>query len=247
MKIITISALTCAFLFANLADGLAVGIGINFTGGGNASSPAISILPTDSAGVVAQMNWNNFAGGNGTNLVLVDNTGATTGALLTFTASGTYSSIGGAGIVPADGDEKLNTGFVYGDSSFTLSNVPYAIYDVYVYHLNDASGRIETTTLAGLSFFGAAAVPNDATHVDQNAATSYLYTQTTSTNVTSPTAGGNFVRFQNLSGSVTLTASAPGNGYVNGLQIVQVPEPATIGLLGLAAVTGACTRRRVRR
>src|SRR3954470_12629999 len=75
-------------------------IGINFTGGGNASSPAISMLPTDSAGVVPQTNFNNVAGGSGTGLSLLNGSGIATPVTLTFTAGGTYSSIGGAAITP---------------------------------------------------------------------------------------------------------------------------------------------------
>jgi hypothetical protein len=244
VKTATVLSIFGALLLGIASEAGAASIGINFTGGTNNSSPAVSLLTTDLAGVIPQLNWNNFAGGNGAGLSLLDNSGASSGALLTFTASGVYSSIGGAGIAPANGDEKLNTGFVYGNSSFTLTNVPYALFDVYVYELNDAGGRVETTTLGALSFFGSAATPTDASHVDQNAGTSYLYTQSTSTDVANPTAGGDYVRFSNLSGTVTINASAPGNGYVNGLQIVQVPEPASMGLLGLGAAVGAWTRRR---
>jgi hypothetical protein len=219
----------------------AAGIGINFTGGGNASSPAISLLPTDVAGVVPQSNFNNISGGSGAALALVNNSGAATPATLTFTSSGTYSSIGEPGIAPAGGDEKLNTGFVYGNGSFTVAAVPFARYDVYVYMLNDAPGRIETTSLTAggpaQTFFGAAATPNDAGHVDQNAATSYVYTQTVSTNSAAATPNGDYVLFAGLTApSFTFTDTAPGNGYLNGFQVVEnLPEP---GALGVCAVTG---------
>src|SRR3954447_23575466 len=99
-----IPAIAAAFVVVAAAIPARAGIGVNFTGGGNGSSPPISLLPTDVAGVVPQANYNNFAGGTGTGLALVDNTGVASPATLTYTASGTYSSIGGATIAPAGGD-----------------------------------------------------------------------------------------------------------------------------------------------
>ena len=219
-------------------------IGVNFTGGGNGGSLAISLLPTDLAGVIPQGNYNNVPGGSATNFALNNNLGLTTTALLTFTAGGTYSSVN-ATVTPAGGDEKLNAGFVFGSGSFTISNIPFTLYSLYVYELNDAGGRVETTTLGGVSFFGASATPNDAGHIDQNAATPYSYVQSISTNVASPTVGGDYVLYSNLTGSSqTFTSAAPGNGYVNGFQIVEaVPEPGSAlygaGLLCLAGLRRA--------
>jgi hypothetical protein len=227
----------------------AASIGINFTGGGNTSSPAVAMLAGDSAGVVPQINFNNFAGGSASGVALNDNTGVANGATLTFTSGGTYSSIGGAAIAPAGGDEKLNTGFVYGNGSFTVANIPYATYDVYAYMLNDASGRVETTTLTAggpsQTFYGSAANPSDSGHVDQNAGTQYSYVQSTSTDSASPTSGGDYVRFAGLTaGSFTFTSAATGNGYINGIQVVQTPEPGTAAIVGIAMLAGLARRRR---
>ena len=220
-------------------------IGVNFTGGGNGSSPAVSLLPSDSAGVLPATNYNNVAGSSGTNVALVNGAGNATTATMTFSAGGTYSSVAGAAITPQGGDEKLNTGFVYGNGTVTLSNIPYASYDVYVYELNDAAGRVETTgaTQFGTPRFGSAASPADANHVDQNATTPYLYTQTISGNVNSPTPNGDYVLYHGVTGSTfTFAVSAPGNGYINGFEIV-TPEPASLGLLGFAGL-GLLARRR---
>jgi hypothetical protein len=229
----------------------AISIGVNFSGGGNASSPAVNLAPGETAGVVPQSNFNNVAGGTGSGLALVDNTGAATGMVLAYTAGGTYSSIGGLAIAPTSGDEKLNTGFIFGNANVTVTGIPFTTYDVYVYELNDAAGRVETTTLVAPAvaqgpFFGSSAAPADAGHVDQNAATAYVYNQALATVVASPTANADYVRFTNLSGStMTFTTSAPGNGYLNGFQIVQVvPEPAGAALLATGAAFLAGRRRR---
>jgi len=243
--------LVVAGIVGTSSGAIAAQIGVNFTGGGNGSSPAVSLVASDSAGVVPQINWNNAAGGTGTSLPLLDNTGAATAAALTYTAGGTYSSIGGAAIAPAGGDEKLNTGFVFGNGNVTVSGIPYATYDVYVYELNDAAGRVETTTLtapvAQGPIFGGSATPNDAGHVDQSAGTSYVYTRSTSTDTANPTANGDYVRFTNVTGpTFTFTTSATGNGYLNGFQIVQVPEPASAGMLVTGVMGLLVVRRRTR-
>jgi hypothetical protein len=62
VKLLPFLALSAALCFAGIHTASGGSIGINFTGGGNGGSPAISLLSSDTAGVVAQMNWNNFAG-----------------------------------------------------------------------------------------------------------------------------------------------------------------------------------------
>ena len=201
---------------------LLAGISVNFTGGGNGGRGLDAMAPGDIAGVVPLSNYNNMDTGNG-GATLNDSTGAATTALLSYSAGGTYSAIGGTTGVPTPGDEKLNAGFIYGNGSVTVSGVPYAQYDIYVYELNDAGGRVETTSLSGgQTFYGSAATPNDANHIDQNAATPYVYTRSSSTVSSSPTPGGDYVLFSHVSGgSFTFTTSAPGNGYLNGFQIVE--------------------------
>lgn len=221
-------------LAALAANTFAASIGVNFEGGGNGVG-AISMASTDVAGVVPQANFNNEPGNSGTSVGLNDATGHSTTALLTYSASGTYS-VGQAS--PVGGDQELNDGFIYGNGSVTVTGVPYHMYDVYVYELNDAAGRVETTTMGTTNYYGAAASPQDANHVSGSANT-YLYTQSVQTNVAgTPTANGDYALFANVTGgSFTFTDSAPGNGYLNGFQIVQVvPEPSSVVLVCCGAV-----------
>jgi hypothetical protein len=124
-------------------------IGINFVGGGG-PGPAggVSLAPGSIAGVVPQANYNNVTGGSGSANNLIDNTGAATSVDLTFSGGGTYTSSGNA---PAGADEALNTGFVFGTVTGTISELPFAFgtYDVYIYMENDAGGRQTTTLLNG--------------------------------------------------------------------------------------------------
>jgi hypothetical protein len=209
-------------------------IGVNFEGGGN-NVGAVSLAPTDSAGVILQTNFNNETGGSGSNLVLNDGTGTPTTAELTFAGAGTYT-VGQAS--PVGGDQELNDGFVYGNTTINITNIPYAQYDVYVYELNDASGRVEQTYINGntaTSVYGQAAGAQDANH-DRGTANTYLYTQSVDT-TGSGTPGGDYALFTGLtSPSLTIFDTATANGYVNGFQIVAVPEPASIVLFGSGAV-----------
>jgi len=225
-------------------------VAINFTGGyssGSTSVPPWSVASTANAGirtgtaagavshtiVGTQTNWNNEDGSSGaTTLGLLDNTGSTTSANVTWTSGGTWAS---ATNQPAQGDERLNTGFLNSGGtanpvSITVSNVPYAQYDVVVYTLNDAAGRVQTTTLNGFSLYGSS--PNPITNafapqylIDSDPTTPYYYSQITSGNANSPTSNGDFEVFS-LQGSGTPGSSfvlndvSPGNGYVNGIQII---------------------------
>ena len=142
-------------------------IGVNFEGGGNGVGP-ISMAPTDSAGVIPQTNYNNETGGSGGPFVLNDSTGTPTTAMLTFCGSGTYS-VGQTN--PVGGDQELNDGFVYGSTTISVTNIPYADYDVYVYELNDAAGRVEQTYINSdptTSVYGQAASSQDANHVQRS-------------------------------------------------------------------------------
>jgi hypothetical protein len=203
-------------------------IGVNFTGGTFGGSPPVSLGSTEFAGVIPSANYNNVASANtGAPISLFDDSGTATTMTLTITgAVGPYSTISGAGINPQGGDEKLNTGFLAGNSTLTLTGIPYASYNIYVYALNDNESRVQATTVNGLTFYHDS--PNAASRVDQNLATDYVYTLVTSTNPAAQTVNANYVLFTGLSGqSQTISVNATGNGFINGFQVVQVPEPGT--------------------
>lgn len=220
------------------------GIGINFVG---SSGTGGTLGTNDSAGVMPQTHWNNVTGNTPTGISLHNQTGVASGASLTVTNNG---GIYTAASTTVPGDEALNSGFIFGTSTATVSGVPYAKYDVFVYELNDASGRQETTTLNGTtSYYGVSTTPTNAGLVDNNPATAYTYVQATSQTAGTFTPNANFVEFQNVTGaSFSITNSAPGNGYLNGIQIVQAtPEPSSFVLLGLAGAGLFVAARRRRR
>jgi hypothetical protein len=126
------------------------------------------------------------------------------------------------------------------NSFVTLSQIPYAQYDVYVYFSSDASGRIgsitDGTTKYYFSTLGSASISGpDA-----------LLTQTTDTSNAFPLA--NYARFSGeTAGSLTLTCDALGGNDqwlgIAGFQVVEVPEPGTMALLAIGGLALVRFRR----
>lgn len=219
------------------------------------------MAPTDVAGApgVASDNWNSLdVSGNGNGYVggsmsnLVDDSGAAT------TMDATAGNIPGKNAFTTDfenygwsgADLTMHTGGMNDSSQFTISNVPYALYDVYVYlgggaNGGNAGGVISLSGTGGVDttqyqFFGYSWSGGN------------IYTQITSTDPANPSSG-NYVMFSGNTAS-SFTASYLANpsdavydGGITGIQIVSpVPEPAmpTLASLGLALLAFAGFQRR---
>lgn len=217
-------------------------IGVNF-------GDTTPILPAESAGVVPQINWNNVttlsAGG------LLDDTGSPTAAALSI--SGAFMNH--FGTATAHPDEALNAGQLVQTSgsnfSWTLSGIPYALYNLYVYSLGITAGHVQGITLSGgpTYYTSAPNTSNTTGYFDNNSATPWIYTQATSTNSASPTLNSDYVKFTGLTASslTVITSSLNSNFRLNGgFQIEAVPEPGTALLLSIGCVGGATLRRRRR-
>lgn len=221
----------------------AASIGVDFGNVGNVLAPA------DSAGApgFTQTNWNAFTT-TGTNLPLVDNTGAATTASLTFS----FVTLGFMSANASGADERLYNGVAFDSSndwSFTLSGIPYASYSILVYHLSQA-GDVRGVTVAGTTFYSLAPNPTGSGYIDNNVGTAFTYNQATSTNPNAPGSVTDYARFDSLTGTsqtVTITGFSGSNPrQVAAVQIVQVPEPTAAGLLLGGLLLGAVSRRRVR-
>lgn len=211
---------------ASVAD--AASIGINF-GAGRANA---ALVTTDLAGAVAQGNWNNAEGASGM-LALVDSSGAASGASISW-ATDEQWSIGGPG---ADANGTLLNGWVSengGDpSALDITGIPYAVYDLYVYMNHDRA--TEDTEINGP--FGTFLLHENDT--DITAAVTLV--QQTATAQGDISQLGNYAVFSGLSGAdLNLTLGVGGfagsntRAPINGLQIVEVPEPtgAVLALFG---------------
>jgi len=178
----------CGFAATAQADS----IGVHFTGG------AANLGAADQPGVVPGANWNSVInptssmGISGSGIALNDNTGAATTALLSYTADGTYDGFGPTNFANS-ATNALYHGGLFGnrtnntlnpgtDITITVTNIPYAKYDVYSYASQD------TTATNTLSISNGTTTYYYASNGSSNAgATSLLLT--TSTNPLSPTLG----------------------------------------------------------
>lgn len=191
-------------------------IGINFLGTSTAMMAA-----TEIAGVVPQTSWNNAAGAaRSTPLVLVDDAGASTPASVTWQANNGWMTP----ITDQPGNARMMKGYLdninTSVTTVTVTGLPSAPYDVYVYSDGDNKAYTRTASymLSGSGF----------------SATTITLTDAPSTNFSgtfTKAAGsaGNYVKFHFTGTSFTLTAT-PGTSTnlnvrapVNGLQIVSAP------------------------
>lgn len=232
-----------AVLTASIGAVSASSIAMNFAE--NASNQVFAggalIGPTS----IDSTNWNNSIGKDsgslgtgeiGTVNTLIDDTGATTITTIAWASGGVYYN--GDGIV---GDEaKLAVGYLDDGGagpSFTLSNIPYANYSIYVLFTSDNNGDYthSALTVGGTDVFGG----------DFNA--HGRVTDGTGWVESDGSAYGNYAKVDGLTTS-TLTVGSVRNGDargpITGFVIVEVPEPSSAALLGLGGLALILRRRK---
>ena len=208
-------------------------IGIHFSGrqwsvGGDTPE---ALAYTDTAGVVPQQNWNNAnpsgynSGGTaqitGPNPgVISDSSGAPTEVTFSYAAQGMWS----VDQSTWTGNQQLMNGYSdvegSGNGQYTLGNLPYSPYNVYVYISSDTDGRT-----AGVNINGGS--------------NTYLLTDAYGYNYSNPliqaaattesaAASAQYVLYRNVTGSnLTVNVTWYGENYgVAGIQIA--PNPAQI-------------------
>lgn len=219
----------------------AASIGINMAGTRGGTEAAETLAATSTAGVVPQQNFNNVGAIGTQATTLVDNNGsATTAVVASTTAANLYSTYGAA---QANPDSQLLNGYFDNNgttnSAITITGIPYATYDVYVYGNSDGGGRVGQIIVGANSFYY-------KTEGSGVATPGYVLT-TATTAAAAPTA--DYARFANVTGtSLTVTISQIGvaggsNNGITGIQIVQTPEPSVLGLAGVGGL-GLLARRR---
>ena len=235
-------------------------ISVNFVGGQSGSTAADltkgGALVTGPAGAVSASNWNNEQSSQQTTAASIADSLGTPAASLAYTAPNNWAATITA---PGGGtNADLLSGYLdtfQNGGSMTVTNLGplYTLngYEVLVYQNADSAGSFgftatdnagHTVTAYGQQTGGAGSNYPLAGGVNG-------FVSSTSTNPAGPGSAANYVVLSGLTGSnVTITAAAgtTGDGRVrpNGFQIVSnVPEPTSLGLIGLGAL-GLLRRRR---
>jgi hypothetical protein len=249
-------------------------IGLNFVGGrGSTAEPDGHVeddgIVTGAAGVpsLAQSNWNNLTGFNGTAAAgsLLDKSGATLAGTNVSWASNNLWTIATAD--PADQDASLMKGYLdtndTSTTTVTVSDLPstWAKYDVYVYLDGDASaGRAGNYTITSTGDGTDMATVSDTANWNVGAAAGGTFTRANeNAHESSTTPGftaGNYLVFPGRSDlSFTLMAQGslagalPPRAPINAIQLVAtqlIPEPGSLALLGFGAMLLVPTLRRER-
>lgn len=172
---------------------------------------------------------------------------ATTAAITVTGVNGTWQYNPGG----TPGNDALYTGYLdefnppgADSAKVTVSQIPYALYDVYIYSDSDnaTENRQGVYTIGGTTYY-----------MGDTAKFSGAFVRSADTDPADGVDAGNYLLFQNVSGpSFTLDAGVhvPGparddrGAMINGIQIVEVPEPAALSGLLLAAAPSLLRRRR---
>ncbi len=202
----------------------------------------------DVCGVVPEDNWNNVTNNDGTGLeasgiALVDGDGAATSAVLAYKAGfSTWNNNDWRN--QSAGDYKMMEGW-FGNKAddnghFTFSNLPAefvtAGYDVYIYYESNRHDRNMKFTVDGVDNYGA-----------ENSIFTGTFTEASGTSYANATEG-NYLVFEDVDlSTLVITADADaesGRAACTGIQIVTVPEPATLVMLTLGGIATLYRRRR---
>jgi hypothetical protein len=230
-----------AVLGASTAHGATM-IGWHYDGNGDDT-----LASGDSAGVVAQTNWNNHAGiGQGPGTVpfaLNFEDGSASGASVTAWSLSSNNSWN-HGYDSPNANEKLMGSFADQNPSITISFLPEDFvtngYYVIVYYGNNEGPSTSTINLVGS---------------DDDLASRTIITGNTAgagyrangfVEETGDLAGPtNYTVFTGLNDSeFTISFDGPNNNGISAIQIIQVPEPTSLGLAGVGVLAGLMKRRR---
>lgn len=219
-------------------------IGVQFIGDGRAT-----MASDDLAGApgVRTGNWNNLSGASLDDTAIYDD-GSTIGGGFAVTPSDTSFSNRGN---PSDNDEFLfNTvKDVSGTYTVVVDNIPFAVYDLYIYRRSEATDRAGGFSVdGGTTTYYLGDVPGShAGNPDATGSGYVLSTDTTFGGGASDVDDGNYTVISGLTASdITILATAygptPRNKFA-GFQIVEVPEPSSLALLGIGSLLIARRRR----
>jgi hypothetical protein len=187
-------------------------ISVNFT---NDASDAMGAA--ENAGVIAKPNWNNASGADSTTaLALKDETGAASGATMTWSSDNVWETP----ILDEAGNRRMMKGYIDngfgGTSTVGVAGLTQGTYDVYVYVDGD-NGTGSRTGVYRITAGGVTTTINLTDAANANFAATFVQANN---------SAGNYVKFTITGTGFTLTAT-PGSASdgrlrapVNGIQLV---------------------------
>lgn len=216
-------------------------ISVNFD---NATTLPGTMETTDLAGAdgVRVGNWNNWIKEDATlgdaGQTVIDDSGATVAGFTTTISGGTLARWASRDNLHTNDQEMYSDVFDVWGSTYTISvsNIPYDVYDVYVYMRDDGAGRAGEFTIGATTYYVRGGVGNPGSD-----GTGYVLSVDTTQGISSDIDQGNYIYFSNISGaSFDLVMNAVNAGDLDrnkpaGFQIV-----AVCPVLPVADLTGDC-------
>jgi hypothetical protein len=238
MKVISTKyRLSLAVLLGFDGTSWATTISVNFTEFENRENQQLA--PDDEAGLVGATNWNNVAGASGSRGSLKSSDGAETSAHLTWTAGGVWGDTQANPDANANiSNARLRRGFLNDNSpgiSFSVSDIPFSEYNLLIYYSTD-SPLFDVEQFQGATANDQYAIPDIAV-IDHRWGSNPNFDST------------NTVFFEGLSGNLNVQMDGrntvgTGRGTIAGFQLIQIPEPSTPLLAGIACFAILVRRRR---
>lgn len=247
-------------LFMCLAMSSAGASGANVISFNAIAAPNGGLMSSNTAGAISVNHWNNMpsgqvspsdpiAGSLGAGTIIDSHGNVISAMSLTFYGFGISNNAGGATgsewMFQSEWDPYDNSTATT-DMALVVSNVPYALYDVYYYvqdadNVADRGGNVTANGITeSITMFNFPAdIPGGiAAYVEADNQFSWNAT----------TTRGTYLRIQNVYGStlnIGISAQNPGAPRLRfaGFQIVQVPEPTTLSL-GVLTMLGFLRRKR---
>lgn len=210
-------------------------IGINFVG-----SSAVAMSPNEVAGVVPIARWNNASGSTrSTSLSLLDETGTTTTAAITWTSNSTWATP----ITDQAGNARMMKGYLDTSNTsvttVTVTGLVQRAYDVYVY----ADGDNRSYARSAAYKISGSGITSTSVSLTDRASTNFSATFTEAHG-----SAGNYVKFTiNATGfTLTATPTLPTSGTrrapVNAIEIVPAaasPAVISVNFVGSNTAMGA--------
>lgn len=240
MRMMGLTLTTAAIAFAAASANASV-ISYNFDNNGTVGGDGAGSGPVvgEYAGVVSVDHWYNSWPDNPSTDLVDDGGNVTTMDIGWWSSHGTWSVGGhpGADDAPTDSIwnmEMLNgylnsgTGPVVG---LDLKEIPFSMYDVYVYFNADVAGREGQVAGKESDTDGGPWGPATTYYFSTNA-TITSFEQTTDTTDDAADMPANYAVFSGTSDYFNIETTILDFGGIAGVQIVEVPEPTSLALLG---------------